>query len=99
MTAWLANEEPKTSPWLARAAAGASGGDMVAPESLKAAPFSLEGRHPDTIAEELMARPADSCTKEQLEFLYKTLRYAPLLPCPVAHAHRANSSEWPAALC
>jgi hypothetical protein len=33
-----------------------------------------DGRHPDFIADDIMNQPANLCTKEHLEFLYKTCR-------------------------
>ena len=35
-----------------------------------------DGRHPDAVAEEIMMQPSNLCTKEQLEFLYRTCRCA-----------------------
>lgn len=41
-----------------------------------------DGRHPDAIAEELLKQPAHMCSREQLDFLYKT--------CRCVHPHRVR---------
>lgn len=37
-----------------------------------------DGRHPDTIADDIMAQPQRACLESQLQFLYKTCRCAAL---------------------
>ena len=55
-----------------------------------------DGWHPDVLAEEIMKQPPHLCTKEQLEFLYKTCRCVSP-PCASPELHRLlvlGRSSW-----
>ena len=54
--------------------------DVLADEreggDVKSTVYIDDGRHPDVVAEEILTQLSNLCTKDQLEFLYKTCRCA-----------------------
>lgn len=50
-----------------------------------------DGRHPDTIADDIMSQPQNACSESQLQFLYKTCRCGVLRGLNISRALHA----WP----